>query len=323
MNFVCLLAASTCLAVAAIAQQAPQAESIGFVTTMAGDPTQQHFRTVGSLTSGSGRLTASVAVAGEPVAVELLATLRYVDGSGPFEGFVTLTWPQGDALASRYRGTATRGRDGSTVLAGELDVVDGVGRYLGARGRGTVDGFRSGALGSQVEYTVALSVRRGAAGVAAGQGGASGVGGGSATGPAPDGVPFVAQVDLAGVAAEQHLTTTGPGGRHATGTARLTGVGASTGGQVAVEVLGAIDYRLGSGPFTGFLNLDFGGGDLLLCKYDGRAEALVGGTRVLGRIDVLAGGGVLAAVAGHGRLVGFRAGPVGAPLASTISLVLR
>lgn len=310
------------LAAAALAApQAPTIESIAFVTTMAGAPADQHFRSVGPRTTGSGRLVAAVAVAGEAVAVELLATLQYVDGSGPFDGFITLTWPQGDAVASRYRGTATRGVDGSTTIVGELDVVDGSGRFVGARGRGSVDGYRSGALGSQVEYTVALAVRTGGASPAAAPG--EGDGGSSGVGVAPPGANLVVEVDLAGVAGEQRLTATGPDGRVTTGTARITGIGASNLGEVGVEVLGAVRYRAGSGAFTGLMHLDFGGGSLLLCRYEGRAAAFAGGTRVLGRIDVLAGAGAVAGARGHGRVEGVRLGGIGSPLVSTIAVALR
>lgn len=89
------------------------------------------------------------------VKVEMLATVNYTNGSGDFDGVITITYPDASTLGFRMV-------DGSTVAAtdttdatfhSEIEVIDGSGAYAGATGSGTFDGTRKDALGGAVDMT--------------------------------------------------------------------------------------------------------------------------------------------------------------------------
>ena len=140
------------------AQPKEQDRAIRLVIVMQGDPADQRFRQVGpagSLRYGQGRLEGTTTLRGARVDVELLASIRYANGSGPFTGFWTFTRADGAALAFDYSGRATQTRD-RTRIRGRLAVFGGTGAWTRVRGKGTVTGRRVGQVGGDVEYTFTL-----------------------------------------------------------------------------------------------------------------------------------------------------------------------
>ena len=125
---------------------------------MSGDPARQQFRDVGadgSVRYGLGTLSGATELAGRPVQMEAEYALDYVDGTGPFRGYWTVTWPGGELLAFTYEGTTTATGDRSTI-AGDLEVLGGTGAYAAVTGDGKVRAVRSGPVGSPVDYDVEL-----------------------------------------------------------------------------------------------------------------------------------------------------------------------
>src|SRR5262245_60363396 len=104
-----LLAACLPSGVLAAPQRDAQHLHVAFVTrTGAAEPGDTTFYTVGQRQFGVGRIASIVDIGGEPVTFEVLVSLEYLNGSGPFTGFVTLIWPNGDTVTCRYGGLVMR-----------------------------------------------------------------------------------------------------------------------------------------------------------------------------------------------------------------------
>jgi quercetin dioxygenase-like cupin family protein len=115
----------------------------------------------GSITYGWNMLAGTSAVNAQPVALEMLASVDYVSGSGPFSGFVTFTFADGSTLAVRMQGLATANADGTvTTFSSTLGVVGGTGTYASAAGSGTFTGERRTALGGNVDATFDLQLAK-------------------------------------------------------------------------------------------------------------------------------------------------------------------
>ncbi len=321
-----LLAA--CLAAPVFAGPQPTSDErylhVSFVTnTGAAEPGDTTFYTVGPEQFGVGRLAAIVDIAGEPVTFEVLVSLEYIDGSGPFTGFISLYWPNGDAVACRYETTVVRDDAGDSKWHSIVHVIDGSGSLTGASGIGTVSGFRSAALGNSVEYRVDLTIhrKRGAQG-----GGSPGSANGGSSGIALGNYGDLAvDVVLTGAPEDQRLRNVGFEGSVRYGIFRIAGAGADGAGlPVQVVALGTLGYRSGSGPFAGFLVLDYGDGNALYCRYQGHTTELsVDSTRILGRLEVIAGTGRFDGLRGEGQVQARRGGPVGSTQLTSIRLWLR
>lgn len=317
-----------CLASSVLAgpQQAADAQylHLNFVTnTGAAEPGDTTFYTVGPEQFGVGRLASVVDIAGEPVVFEVLVSLEYIDGSGPFTGFISLYWPNGDAVACRYEATVVRDDNGDSRWTSVVHVIDGSGSLTGASGIGTVSGFRSAALGNSVEYSVDLTIQRKRDAQAGGNSGeANGGSSGIAMGNYGD---LAVDLVLTGAPEDQRLRNMGFEGSVRYGIFRIAGIGADGAGlPVQVSALGTLDYRWGSGPFAAFLVLDYGDGDTLYCRYQGHTTQLsIDSTRILGRLDVIAGTGRFDGMRGEGQVRARRGGPVGSTQLTSIRLWLR
>jgi len=97
--------------------------------------------------------------------MRFLGSVDYVSGTGPFGGFVTVTRADGTSIAFSVTGWATSpAKEKGTANAkfrGTFTVIGGSGAYAGARGTGTMEGFRRAALGSPVELTFTAIVQQG------------------------------------------------------------------------------------------------------------------------------------------------------------------
>jgi hypothetical protein len=310
-----------CLASPVLAISQPQQLHVAFVTTTGpAQPGDTTFYTVGQEQFGVGRLASIVDIDGEQVTFEVLVSLEYTDGSGPFTGFLSLFWPNGDAVVCRYEGVVVRDEAGDSQWNSILHVIDGSGSLTNATGVGTLSGFRNAALGGSVEYTVDLTIHPHNGGQGGGSpenanGGSSGIEFGNPGDLAVD-------VVLTGAPEDQRLRNVGFDDSFRYGIFRIAGTDASV--PVQVSALGTLGYRIGSGPFAGFLVLDYGGGNVLYCRYEGHTTQLsVDSTRILGRLDVIAGTGMFDGAQGEGQVRARRGGPVGSTQLTSIRLRLR
>ena len=312
-----------CLASRILAAPQPQQLHVAFVTrTGAAEPDDTTFYTVGQRQFGVGRVASIVDIGGEQVTFEVLVSLEYLNGSGPFTGFVSLFWPNGDAVACCYEGVVVRDAAGDSRWNSIVHVIDGSGSLTGATGVGTVSGFRSVALGGSVEYTVDLTIHwqngeQGGGSPESADGGSSGIAFGNRGDLAID-------VVLSGAPVDQRLRKVGFENSVRYGIFRIGGTAANGPLPVQVTALGTLGYRMGSGPFAGFLVLDYGGNNVLHCRYEGHTTQLsVDSTRILGRLDVIAGTGRFNGTRGEGEVRARRGGPVGSTQLTSISLRLH
>ena len=111
-------------------------------------------------TYGWNRFTGKTSVAGLPAEVEMLGNVDYKSGDGPFFGFITLTIADGSQLAMRMDGKATLNETtNDTRFESPLEIIGGTGRWAKATGKGEFTGNRRGALGSDVELSVGVTIK--------------------------------------------------------------------------------------------------------------------------------------------------------------------
>jgi mannose-6-phosphate isomerase-like protein (cupin superfamily) len=112
-----------------------------------------------TVTYGTNQLAGTSTFEGQPVTIQMLANVDYVNGSGSFFGFVTFTFADGSTIGTRMQGLATAAADGSlTTFTSTLGVVGGTGRYVSTTGSGTFVGERRTALGGDVTATFDLEL---------------------------------------------------------------------------------------------------------------------------------------------------------------------
>ena len=114
----------------------------------------------GVKTYGWNELTGTASTDSGDVQIQLLGNVDYVDGSGPFFGFVTLRFASLSTLGLRIVDGRARVRDdGSTALRSRLRVIGGNAAMTGAKGTGTMTGERREELGTSIELTFDLRLR--------------------------------------------------------------------------------------------------------------------------------------------------------------------
>jgi quercetin dioxygenase-like cupin family protein len=113
----------------------------------------------GSLVYGWNHLTGTSKFDSEEVGVDLLGSVNYVSGNGPFSGFITFTFPDGSTLGVAMQGATKASADtkNATFIA-TLGVIGGTGRFADVTGVGTFVGSRTAALGAAVAATFDLSL---------------------------------------------------------------------------------------------------------------------------------------------------------------------
>lgn len=118
----------------------------------------------GEVVYGWNHLVGSTEWGRRTASVEFLGSVDYVDGTGPFNGFVTFTRSDGTQLAVSATGWATTPPDQTGTadarFGGTLRVIGGSGPYAGAQGTGTMSGYRKAALGSPVVLTFSLTIQK-------------------------------------------------------------------------------------------------------------------------------------------------------------------
>jgi hypothetical protein len=118
----------------------------------------------GGVTYGWNDLRGPTRWGSKSAQMRFLGSVDYVDGTGPFGGFVTVTRADGVRLALAVSGWATSppGRPGTShaKFRGTVTVIGGTGPFARAQGTGTMEGRRKAALGSPVELTFNITVQR-------------------------------------------------------------------------------------------------------------------------------------------------------------------
>ena len=115
----------------------------------------------GGVTYGWNHLVAGTTWAGQDATVDFLGDVSYVNGTGPFNGYITVTRADGAKLGLRVTGSALSLATAGTAdarFSGNVTVLGGDGAYAGATGIGTMSGSRQAALGSPVSMTFRLTV---------------------------------------------------------------------------------------------------------------------------------------------------------------------
>jgi quercetin dioxygenase-like cupin family protein len=123
---------------------------------------------------------------------------------------------------------------------------------------------------------------------------------------------------------DRTLHTAGSVGNLVYGWNRLTGSSTVGGQAVGVELLGAVSYTDGSGPFSAFVTFTFPDGSTLGAQMQGSAVAAAGGasTAFAATIGVVGGTGRYAPVRGTGTFVGSRTAALGGAVAATFDFVV-
>ena len=157
------LVASSMLVAGPAAAASKKLVTLTFTTTLTSGGTTLE-TLPGGHTYGWNNLSGTTTWGKQAATISFLGDVDYVNGSGPFNGYVTVTRADGVALGTHIDGNALAAPDGSagtrTIFAGSVSVIQGTGAYRGSTGIGTMTGQRKSALGSPVEMTLTLSVLR-------------------------------------------------------------------------------------------------------------------------------------------------------------------
>jgi len=104
------------------------------------------------ITYGWNNLAGVTAFDGQPAATDLQGSVWYVNGNGPFTGFLTITTQDGSTLGFAMNGQAVVDAAGVTMFTADLTVIGGTKKYANATGSGSWTGKREGAIGTPVTF---------------------------------------------------------------------------------------------------------------------------------------------------------------------------
>jgi hypothetical protein len=145
------------------ASAASSVTSLTFTTTMTSIET--NLQTLpGGHTYGWNHFTGTTTWGNQSATIVFLGDVDYVNGSGPFGGYVTVTRADGTKLAFTTKGNALaedKATDGIAArFASSLEVIGGTNAYARATGIGTMTGTRASEIGSPAKFVFKLSVRK-------------------------------------------------------------------------------------------------------------------------------------------------------------------
>jgi hypothetical protein len=112
----------------------------------------------GTVTYGANQLVGSATVLGQPATVEILGSVNYINGSGPFTGFLTVTWADASSIGFSILGTATQETDGSSKIVSSMDYIGGSGTYVDTQVQGKFTATRSAEVGTPIMTELTLEV---------------------------------------------------------------------------------------------------------------------------------------------------------------------
>lgn len=165
-RLVALAAAAALIAVPVAGAPAASAKSKEKTLTLAVDFTSTRTELTslpGDITYGWNHLVGPTTWGKRTAQTTFLGSVDYVNGSGAFDGFVTFVRSDGATLSLSVDGWATSPDTpgtANTTFNGAIRVIGGSGAYKGARGSGTMTGYRKAALGSPVQLTFTITVRK-------------------------------------------------------------------------------------------------------------------------------------------------------------------
>lgn len=107
---------------------------------------------------GWNLLTGPGTFQGEPVEVRLQGSVEYLDGNGPFGGFLRIVAEDGSQIALQLNGQATK--TDITTFDGRMDFIGASGRYADLIAAGTFTGTREAEVGAPVKAQVDLTFDR-------------------------------------------------------------------------------------------------------------------------------------------------------------------
>ena len=110
------------------------------------------------VTYGANQLVGSATVLGQPATVEILGSVNYLNGSGPFTGFLTVTWADASSIGFSILGTATQGTDGSSKIVSSMDYIGGSGTYVDTKVQGKFIATRTAEVGTPIMTELTLEV---------------------------------------------------------------------------------------------------------------------------------------------------------------------
>ena len=110
------------------------------------------------VTYGANQLVGSATVLGQPATVEILGSVNYINGSGPFTGFLTVTWADASSIGFSILGTATQGTDGSSKIVSSMDYIGGSGTYVDTKVQGKFIATRTAEVGTPIMTELTLEV---------------------------------------------------------------------------------------------------------------------------------------------------------------------
>jgi hypothetical protein len=115
----------------------------------------------GSVVYGQLDFVGPSTVNGQAATVELQSNVFYTRGSGPFDGWVTVTMADGSVLSVEMVGGRTKAQPDTTdaTFTAHLVVFGGSGRFVTAKGTGSMTGSRKASLGGTVNLSLRLSTR--------------------------------------------------------------------------------------------------------------------------------------------------------------------
>jgi len=105
---------------------------------------------------GWNLLTGTGTFLGEPVEVRLQGSVEYLNGNGPFGGFLRIVAQDGSQIALQLNGQATR--TDITTFDGQMEFIGASGRFADLVAGGTFTGTRQAEVGAPVEAQVDLTV---------------------------------------------------------------------------------------------------------------------------------------------------------------------
>ena len=145
------------------AHAASSVTNLTFTTNMASVETYLE-SLPGGHTYGWNHFTGTTMWGNQAADVVFLGDVNYVNGSGPFGGYVTVTRADGTKLAFTTKGNAlaeNKATDGIAArFTAALQVIGGTNDFARATGIGTMTGTRASALGSPARFTFRLSIRK-------------------------------------------------------------------------------------------------------------------------------------------------------------------
>ncbi|MEI7887267.1 MAG: hypothetical protein WCJ04_07735 [Actinomycetes bacterium] len=111
-----------------------------------------------TITYGANQLVGPATVLGQPASVEILGSVNYISGSGPFTGFLTVTWADGSSVGFSILGQAKQSTDGSSTIDSAMTYIGGSGSYVDSKLVGEFSGSRTAVVGTPITIELTLEV---------------------------------------------------------------------------------------------------------------------------------------------------------------------